>query len=82
MPSSSANTHVWLLLIRIRRCNPEDAGCALNKCGAQRLDFWEFYRGSRDDCLRTVLIMVGDQDTAHMARPQQRLARRAGRNRG
>jgi RNA polymerase sigma factor (sigma-70 family) len=32
--------------------------------GTQRLDFAEFYRGSRDDCLRTVLISVGDQDTA------------------
>ena len=32
--------------------------------GSQRLDFAEFYRGSRDDCLRTVLVSVGDQDTA------------------
>jgi RNA polymerase sigma-70 factor (ECF subfamily) len=32
--------------------------------GTQRLDFAEFYRSSRDDCLRTVLISVGDQDTA------------------
>jgi RNA polymerase sigma factor (sigma-70 family) len=32
--------------------------------GTQRLDFAEFYRRSRDDCLRTVLISVGDQDTA------------------
>jgi RNA polymerase sigma factor (sigma-70 family) len=32
--------------------------------GTQRLDFAEFYGGSRDDCLRTVLIIVGDQDTA------------------
>jgi RNA polymerase sigma factor (sigma-70 family) len=32
--------------------------------GIQRLDFAEFYRGSRDECLRTVLISVGDQDTA------------------
>ena len=32
--------------------------------GTQRLDFAEFYRGSRDECLRTVLISVGDQDTA------------------
>ena len=30
----------------------------------QRLDFADFYRRSRDDCLRTVLISVGDQDTA------------------
>ena len=32
--------------------------------GSQQLDFAEFYRGSRDDCLRTVLVSVGDQDTA------------------
>jgi RNA polymerase sigma factor (sigma-70 family) len=32
--------------------------------GAQRLDFAEFYRSSRDDCLRTVLVIVGDQDSA------------------
>src|SRR5436309_15138009 len=32
--------------------------------GTQRLDFGEFYRRSRDDCLRAVLISVGDQDTA------------------
>ena len=32
--------------------------------GTQRLDFAEFYRGSRDECLRTVLVSVGDQDTA------------------
>jgi DNA-directed RNA polymerase specialized sigma24 family protein len=30
----------------------------------QRLEFAEFYRSSRDDCLRTVLIIVGDQDSA------------------
>jgi RNA polymerase sigma factor (sigma-70 family) len=30
----------------------------------QRLDFAEFYRRSRDDCLHTVLISVGDQDMA------------------
>jgi RNA polymerase sigma factor (sigma-70 family) len=30
----------------------------------QRLDFAEFYRSSRDDCLRTVLVIVGDQDSA------------------
>jgi RNA polymerase sigma factor (sigma-70 family) len=28
------------------------------------MDFAEFYRGSRDDCLRTVLVSVGDHDTA------------------
>jgi RNA polymerase sigma factor (sigma-70 family) len=32
--------------------------------GSQRLDFAEFYRRSRDACLRSVLISVGDQDTA------------------
>jgi RNA polymerase sigma factor (sigma-70 family) len=32
--------------------------------GTQRLDFAEFYRSLRDDCLRTVLVMVGDQDSA------------------
>jgi RNA polymerase sigma factor (sigma-70 family) len=32
--------------------------------GTQRLDFAEFYRRSRDDYLRTVLVSVGDQDTA------------------
>jgi RNA polymerase sigma factor (sigma-70 family) len=32
--------------------------------GAQRADFAEFYRRSKDDCLRTVLISVGDQDLA------------------
>jgi RNA polymerase sigma factor (sigma-70 family) len=32
--------------------------------GTQPLDFTEFYRGARDDCLRTVLVSVGDRDTA------------------
>lgn len=32
--------------------------------GTQRPDFAEFYRRSKDDCLRTVLISVGDQDMA------------------
>lgn len=32
--------------------------------GTQGLDFAEFYRRSRDKCLRTVLVSVGDQDTA------------------
>src|SRR5215468_10925640 len=32
--------------------------------GTQRLDFAEFYRRSRDECLRTVLVSVGDQDAA------------------
>ena len=30
----------------------------------QRLDFAEFYRRSADDCLRAVLVSVGDQDKA------------------
>ena len=32
--------------------------------GTQGLDFAEFYRRSADECLRTVLLSVGDQDTA------------------
>src|SRR5215470_1887336 len=32
--------------------------------GTQRLDFAEFYRGARDECLRTVLVSVGDRDAA------------------
>jgi DNA-directed RNA polymerase specialized sigma24 family protein len=32
--------------------------------GTQRLDFAEFYREARDDCLRTVLVSIGDRDTA------------------
>ncbi|HEY1916714.1 MAG TPA: sigma factor [Streptosporangiaceae bacterium] len=32
--------------------------------GSQPLDFAEFYRRSRDDCLRAVVVSVGDQDTA------------------
>lgn len=32
--------------------------------GADRRDFAEFYRGSADECLRTVLVSVGDRDTA------------------
>jgi RNA polymerase sigma factor (sigma-70 family) len=31
---------------------------------AQRLDFAEFYRQSKDECLFTVLVSVGDRDTA------------------
>ena len=31
---------------------------------ANRLDFAEFYRRSKDDCLFTVLVSVGDKDTA------------------
>lgn len=32
--------------------------------GSQQLDFVEFYRRSADECLRSVLLCVGDQDTA------------------
>lgn len=32
--------------------------------GSQRLDFADFYRRSRDDCLRAVLASVGDRDKA------------------
>lgn len=32
--------------------------------GSQHLDFAEFYRSSRDECLRTVLVIVGDLDSA------------------
>ena len=32
--------------------------------GSLGLDFADFYRGARDECLRTVLVSVGDQDTA------------------
>jgi hypothetical protein len=32
--------------------------------GTQPLDFEEFYRGAADECLRAVLVSIGDQDTA------------------
>jgi RNA polymerase sigma factor (sigma-70 family) len=32
--------------------------------GSLGLDFAEFYRGARDECYRTVLVSVGDRDTA------------------
>jgi RNA polymerase sigma-70 factor (ECF subfamily) len=32
--------------------------------GTQRLDFVEFYREAKDECLFTVLVSVGDRDTA------------------
>lgn len=32
--------------------------------GTQRLNFAEFYRRSADECLRSVLVSVGDQDIA------------------
>jgi RNA polymerase sigma factor (sigma-70 family) len=36
----------------------------LGGVGTQQLDFVEFYRRSKDQCLRTVLASVGNQDTA------------------
>jgi RNA polymerase sigma factor (sigma-70 family) len=32
--------------------------------GTQQLDFAEFYRSAADECLRTVLVSVGDDDAA------------------
>jgi RNA polymerase sigma factor (sigma-70 family) len=32
--------------------------------GTQQTDFAEFYRSAADECLRAVLVSVGDQDTA------------------
>jgi RNA polymerase sigma factor (sigma-70 family) len=32
--------------------------------GSVSLDFAEFYRGARDECLRSVLVSVGDRDMA------------------
>ncbi len=32
--------------------------------GTQQPDFAEFYRSAADDCLRAVLVSIGDQDTA------------------
>ena len=32
--------------------------------GTQQLDFAEFYRSAADECLRTVLVSIGDQDSA------------------
>jgi DNA-directed RNA polymerase specialized sigma24 family protein len=32
--------------------------------GNQRWDFVEFYRESKNECLFTVLVSVGDRDTA------------------
>jgi RNA polymerase sigma-70 factor (sigma-E family) len=32
--------------------------------GAKRRDFAEFYRAAKDDCLRIVLVSVGDRDAA------------------
>ncbi len=38
--------------------------CVELAVGAQRPDFVEFYRGVKDECLFTVLVSVGDEDTA------------------
>jgi RNA polymerase sigma factor (sigma-70 family) len=38
--------------------------CVDLSVGSDRLDFAEFYRRSRDNCLRAVLVSVGDPDTA------------------
>jgi DNA-directed RNA polymerase specialized sigma24 family protein len=32
--------------------------------GAKRLDFAEFYRDAKDECLFAVVVSVGDRDTA------------------
>jgi RNA polymerase sigma-70 factor (ECF subfamily) len=32
--------------------------------GTQHLDFAEFYQSSRDECLRTVMVITGDHDSA------------------
>jgi len=32
--------------------------------GTQQQDFAEFYRSAADECLRTVMVSIGDQDTA------------------
>jgi RNA polymerase sigma-70 factor (sigma-E family) len=32
--------------------------------GTQQLDFAEFYRSAADECLRAVLVSIGDRDTA------------------
>src|SRR5215510_4517199 len=32
--------------------------------GTQGLDFEEFYRGSKDQCLLTVMVSIGDKDMA------------------
>src|ERR1700758_1671120 len=32
--------------------------------GTQQLDFAEFYRSAADECLRAVLVSIGDVDTA------------------
>ena len=45
-------------------CGPRSAVVRLLSVETQRLDFAEFYRRSRDECLRIILVSVGDQDTA------------------
>ena len=41
-----------------------------------RLDFAEFYAAARDDCLRIVLVNVGDQDLAEEGAPARAPHRR------
>ena len=38
--------------------------CVVWVWGSDELDFAEFYRSASDECLRAVLVSVGDQDTA------------------
>ena len=38
--------------------------CVKTGVGNERLDFTEFYRRSKDECLLTVLVSVGDRDAA------------------
>jgi len=43
------------------------------------MDFAEFYRAAKDDCLRTVLVSVGDRDAAQAVRmdtPVEQIVRR------
>jgi hypothetical protein len=39
--------------------------------GTLQVDFAEFYREAKDDCLRTVLVSAGDRDTAQEAGVQR-----------
>lgn len=43
---------------------PGPRPCVELGVSTQRPDFAEFYRKSKDECLRTVLVSVGDWDTA------------------
>jgi RNA polymerase sigma factor (sigma-70 family) len=49
---------------RHERASPQPGVVRYLGVGTQRLDFADFYRRSVDDCLRAVLVSVGDQDTA------------------